>query len=44
MIAMLICVGALFVAVVANAIIHPWPQPSRDDDRLPPIDVTTLPI
>ena len=44
MIDMLICVGALFVAVIANTIIHPWPRPSRDDGEVPPIDVTTLPI
>ncbi len=32
MISLLIGVGALFLAVIASAIVDPWPSGPRDDD------------
>ena len=45
MFSLLIGIGALFLAVVAAAIVDPRLQPSREDhDDLSTIDATTLPI
>lgn len=47
MISLLIGVGALFLAVIACAMIDPWSRPSgydESDDHTHTIGATTLPI
>ena len=47
MISLLIGAGALFLAVIACAVIDPWPRPAgyeESDDHTHPVGANTLPI